>query len=464
MTPVPEITVVGGGITGLASAYYAKKFAAEAGINVQVSLYEASDRFGGKLITYYRDGFVFEGGPDSFLTAKPWAVQLAQELNVELIGTNDDRRNIYVLRAGVLHPVPDGLRLIVPVDGKALMRSEALSVEGRYRALSERFIPPRMEESDESMGAFIRRRFGAEMLEVFGEPMMAGIYVADADELSMQASFPRFIQMEREHGSLIEAMRKTKANRLAAAATHPAGDKTSMFMSPKGGLQAFIDAIVADLAASDNVTLYRNQPLDTVPNAGAVILTVSARDAANLLAASDAQAPQELIGLLSEIEYSTTATISVAYHTKDVDYSLNGFGFVVPKREATSLIACTWTSTKFDYRAADDHVVLRAFVGKAHAYKSDQELVALVNTEVETIMGISTMPVDAQVHRWIQGSPIFKVGHLARVSRMEALMPSGVFLAGASYRGVGLPDCVHQAQQAAEKALVSVTNSDAIRA
>lgn len=453
MTNKPTIHIVGAGITGLAAAYYADKYATEAGVDINIRLLEASERVGGKLITFYRDGFVFEGGPDSFLTAKPWALELALELDVELIGTNDEQRNIFILKEGILYPMPDGLRLIVPVNEEAFMETQALSVAGRKRALAERDIPPRQANGDESMGSFVRRRFGDEMLEVFGEPMMAGIYVANADELSMQASFPRFLKMEREHGSLIKAMQSAQLNREATSATHPAGDKTSMFMTPKGGLQALIDALYAYLQQRPNVDVQLNHKVDVAPipeEQSVTILTVPASSAANLVSADEHAELQQMLGV---IEYSTTATISVAYRKADVDHPLDGFGFVVPKSEPTPLIACTWTSTKFDHRTDDDYVVLRAFVGEADVDKVDAELVSLVNSEIKRIMGLDAMPVSSQVYRWHKGSPIFKVGHLDRVAEMEALCPPNLLLAGASYRGVGIPDCVHQAQQAARKAL-----------
>jgi len=462
---INQLIIIGGGITGLSAAYYADKYAREANIDYHITLLEASDRFGGKLITSYDGGFIVEGGPDSFLTSKPWAHDLAKELNLDLIGTNDQQRHIFVLKDSTLHRLPGGLRLVVPLDEDAFMQSNLLSAEGKRRILDEVNIPPRTDPSDESLGEFVRRRFGEEMLRVIGEPMMAGIYVADADQLSMQASFPQFAQIEREHGSLIRYMRGRRQQAQQAVLTSLTGDKTTMFVTPRRGLQALVDRLVDVLFESDTVDLHLHRPVSQVEHTDEGYF-VHLDGGANLLAAKQVilttpayatkeilrpNFDEELIRLLENIEYSTTATVSLAYHAEDITHPLNGFGFIVPHTEPTPLLASTWTSTKFDHRAPHDHILLRAFVGGEDVQRSDADINALVRGELQRLMGISSSPLWAKIFRWYRGSPLYRVGHLDRVSRMESLCPPGLYLAGSPYRGVGIPDCVHQAQQVAQK-------------
>ncbi len=460
-----RLVIVGGGIAGLATAYTAQQAAREQGLDVAITLVERDARLGGKIATDVTDGFVIEGGPDSFITQKPWAAQLCRELGLgdRLVGTNDAQRKTYVLRKGKLRAMPDGLMLIVPTRFLPFVTSDLLSWPGKLRMGLDLFLPRRTDEADESLADFIRRRLGREALAVLAEPLMAGIHVADAEVLSLRATFPRFIETERKYGSLTRGM---IAARKAAQAHAANGTKPSLFMTLRGGLRELVEALAGALTAADVLT--GRAVTGLVPEAGgyalhlddgrtlaadAVVLAVPAYASARLL--RDVQ--PELAALLDAVKYVSTATVSLGYDAADFEHPLDGFGFVVPRNEPTRLLACTWTSTKFPQRAAPGTVLLRAFVGGSRREDlvdlDDAALVALVREELRAIMGVTAAPTVTRVFRWRRANPQYEVGHLERVDRMEALCPPGILLTGSAYRGVGIPDCVRQGQEAARKAL-----------
>jgi oxygen-dependent protoporphyrinogen oxidase len=453
-----NVLIVGGGIAGLATAYRLHRDDPA----LQITLVERAPRLGGKIVTAEEDGFIIEGGPDSFLAQqKPWGLQLARELGLDerLLGTNDDRRGVYLLRRGKLRRMPDGLTLVVPTRFMPFALSPLISLIGKLRMALDLFIPPRRDSSDESLGDFIRRRLGREALEVLAEPMMAGIHVAEADRLSLQATFPRFIDIERKYGSLIKGM---LAARKARASAPPS--KTSMFVSMRAGMRELVSALedalvdveilsgrgVTDLErAGDGYTVHLDSGEQR--RADAVVLAIPAYAAADLVAPLN----PSLEDGLRAIRYVSTATVSLGFPRADVPHPLDGFGFVVPApaSEPCDLLACTWTSTKFDHRTPDESVLLRAFVGGPHRQQlleqDDTALIDTVRAELRRIMGIKAAPTVARVFRWQRANPQYDVGHLDRVSALEELCPPGLFLTGSAYRGVGIPDCVRQGTETA---------------
>lgn len=465
-----RLVVVGGGIAGLATAYYAQKSAHEAGIDVSITLVERDPALGGKIKTDTPDGFVIEGGPDSFITQKPWALQLCRELGLDdrLMGTNDAQHGVYILRDGRLRKMPDGMLLIVPTKFMPFVTSNLISWPGKIRMGMDLFIPRREDDSDESLADFIRRRLGQEALDVLAEPMMAGIHVSDAETLSLKATFPRFIDIEQKYGSLTRGMIAARKARVAAAngsGHNGSGKSTTVFMTLRNGLQELVaalrDAFHGELMTGRSVTDLRRegsgytlllddgQQLD----ADAVVLATPAFVSADLLRD---QHP-ELAGMLGAIRYVSTATVSLGFDASELGHPLNGFGFVIPRQEPTRLLACTWTSTKFVHRAQPGTALLRAFIGGPRRQElvdlDDESLVAVVREELRDILGITATPTVARVFRWQRGNPQYDVGHLEHVDQMEALCPPGVFLTGSAYRGVGLPDCVKQGQATAQRAI-----------
>jgi oxygen-dependent protoporphyrinogen oxidase len=468
-----HVTIIGGGIAGLATAYYLQQKSRERlpGASICYTLVDSEPRFGGKIITTGEADFVIEGGPDSFITQKPWGRQLCLDLGLadRLIPTNDDRRNMYVLHRGHLVPFPGGYRLTVPTEFIPFAQSRLISPLGKLRMGLDLVIPPRQDRGDESLASFIRRRLGREALDKIGAPIMAGIYVADPERLSIQSTFPMFVEMEREHGSLIKAMRAARQHPVDGR--HPNGQPPAMFNSLRGGMEelvvALVDALEGDLRPNWRVTGLRclspgfeitfdpagSPPLTT----DAVVLAVPAYVAAGLLSPLE----PELAGLLEQIRYVSSAAMSLGYRRADLrpQQKLDGFGFIIPKSENRQMLACTWSSTKLNHRSPADSVLLRVFVGgdgaEHLAERPDDALMALARAEIAATMGITATPVVQKLFRWIKGNPQYDVGHLERVERIERLAAAvpGLYLTGSAFRGIGIPDCVKGALNTVEQIL-----------
>jgi oxygen-dependent protoporphyrinogen oxidase len=484
---MPHVTIIGGGIAGLATAFYLQKKSREIGAAINYTLVESDSCFGGKITTDVVNEFVIEGGPDSFITQKPWGMQLCHDLGLtdRLIPTNDDRRNIYVLDKGKLVPFPGGYRLTVPTEFIPFVTSPLISPLGKLRMGLDWVIPPRRDKGDESLANFIRRRLGSEALDKIAGPIMAGIYVADPERLSLQSTFPMFAEMEQKYGSLIKAMRASKQASASGNAHHNTSGQQSavggrfqaMFTSLRGGMGELVEALVAQLEGdlrpgcrvSDlrylspgfEVLLDSQSSGATHPasersasplgfKTDAVVLAVPAYNAAALVEPIEPQ----LAAQLKKIRYVSTATVSLGYHCADLppDYGLNGFGFMIPKSEKRPILACTWSSTKFDHRAPADGVLVRLFIGgdgQDHLVDSlsDAELIDLARTEFASIMDLPVEPAVQRVFRWTKGNPQYDVGHLDRVMEMEQLAAKipGLYLTGSAFRGIGIPDCVKSA-------------------
>ena len=468
-----HVVVVGGGIAGLSTAWYLQKQAEEKGLDLHYTVLERSSQWGGKILTEQVDGFgeqpfIVEGGPDSFLTQKPWALQMARELGLEerLLGTNDDQRKVYVLHKGRPTPLPDGVLLIVPTKIKPFALSPLISPLGKLRMGLDLFIRPKMDGEDETLADFITRRLGSEALDKIAEPLMSGIYNAEAERQSLMATFPRFRALEEKHGSLIKGMlasRKAHGSRTGAeAGGGPPKRPLSMFVSLRNGMEELVQALpgklTGDLRLETSVTELR--VVDERPclklndgrrlSADAVVLAIPAYCAAGLI--KDI-APEAAAGL-DAIRYVSTGTISLAFRSQDVDLP-EGFGLVIPRSEKRLINAVTLTSTKFDRRAPAGHVLLRVFFGGSRRPEmmdvDDDQLIALVLSELNAVLGLDAQPLFCRIYRWPRANPQYDVGHLDRVAAIEEGLPAGLYLTGSPYRGIGIPDCVHQGQQTAEQ-------------
>lgn len=504
--------VIGGGIAGLATAYRMQQLARAANRPLRITLIEREPRLGGKIITDRSNRFIIEGGPDSFITQKPAALALCRELGLEdrVVGTNDAHKAVFVLNRGRLVPLPDGVLLVVPTQFLPFVLSPLISPLGKLRMGLDLVIRrPRTLAgptgcSDESLASFIRRRLGQEALEKIAEPLMAGIHVADPERLSLQATFPRFAEIERRYGSLIRGMLAARKQRSSSGLRRgrPAGEqssgpegllppsskvKTTVFMTLQGGLMEMVETLAARLDAAEVLTgrrvtrltplpfesrqAERGRPRSEAPfpgtgwaldwegggttSADAVVLAVPAFLAADLV--QDLEPPLALA--LREIRYVTTATVSLAYRREEFQHPLNGFGFVVPTPEGRRILACTWTSSKFPHRVPWGYVLLRCFIGGAQqealAEQEDAALEALAREEIRHIMGMTAMPVLSWVYHWPRGNPQYDVGHLDRVAKMEAMAARhpGLFLTGSAFRGLGLPDCIAQGDATARQVM-----------
>lgn len=470
MSSPRHIAIVGGGVTGLSAAYFLQKKAQESGAPVQLTLVESSNRIGGKIVTERHNEFIFEGGPDSFVTDKPWGLELAHELGLgdQLIPSNQEKRKIYILNRGRLVEFPSGFRLTIPTEIWPFVKTPLISWPGKIRMGFDLFAAARQEDTDESLAQFIRRRLGAEALAKFAAPLMAGIFTADAEKLSMKAAFPTFLAMEKKHRSLLLAARAAKKNPppRRAGGIRPAGD--AMFNSFKRGMSTLTDELAkrftGDLRLETRVTsIARNGSRYTLlldgANAGvieadAVILAAPAYACAKMVANLHAGLAEQL----RAIRYVSTASIALSYFQNDIPSTrpLDGYGVVIPATENRRINACTWTSTKFRHRAPPGTVLLRSFVGghrdEEAAGLPDAELIAIVRKEYEELFHITTEPMHARIFRWPRGNVQYDVGHLDRVAEIEktaAELP-GLQFAGCAFRGIGIPDCIRSAKEAVE--------------
>ncbi len=460
-----RLVTVGGGIAGLTAAHRAVEISRERGTALELTVLEARDRLGGTIETEHAGGFLVETGPDSFLSEKPWGLALCRRIGLEsrLVGTDDRFRRVFVWFGKRLHPVPDGFQLLAPTRLTPFVTSSLFSWPGKLRMALD-VILPRGGGGDESLGAFVRRRLGREALERIAQPLVAGIYTADPDELSLLATMPRFVELERRERSLIVGL--WKASRKAPAAS-TSGARWSLFVSLAGGMGELIAALASRLP-SDAVRLKHRvggierrgvQWRVTTEEAGAidadaVIVATETHAASRLLRYVD----PPLATMLETIPYASSATVSLGYRRADVPHPLDGFGFVVPRAEHRDLLACTFSSVKYPGRAPERHVLIRCFVGgalnAAALERSDDEIVERVRRELGEALGITAAPMLTRVARHPASMPQYAVGHLTTVETIERRLAAipGLLLAGGGYRGVGIADCVRSGEAAADAA------------
>ncbi|QMV44538.1 protoporphyrinogen oxidase [Cohnella cholangitidis] len=465
---VRKIVVLGGGITGLSAAYYAKKKFEEERIPVEITILEKSDRLGGKIRTLHRDGFTIEKGPDSFLARKLPIIDLTRELGLEdeLVATNPNAKTNYILRKGMLHPMPLGLVLGIPTAVTPFMKTRLISPAGKLRAALDFVLPRRKDEGDESLGGFIERRLGKEVLDNITEPLLAGIYAGDTQQLSMYATFPQFKQLEKKHRSLILGMLAGKKNPPQTSEL-PDIAKRSMFLTYKGGLVTLVDRLTDRLHPVRIFTGHGVMQLKredrqyrlTLDNgtdihADGLIMAIPAFEAAKLLMESPV-----MYGL-GRIQYVSVANIALAYKKEHIRYPLNGSGFVVPRKEGRMITACTWSSSKWLHAAPPGAVLLRTYVGRSGAQEwvglTDEELIDGVREDLRLTMGISGEPLFSEITRCHRSMPQYPVGHPDQLKKWRTYLAEnkpGLILCGAGYGGVGIPDCVDQGKKAAEQML-----------
>jgi len=460
----PRIIVVGGGIAGLAAAHRVIERSRAEQRPVDLLLLEARQRLGGSIGTERIDGFVIESGPDSFISEKPWALKLCERIGFtdRLVRTRDQDRRTYVVHGGKLHMLPDGFLLLAPTQFWPLITTRLFTWPGKMRMALDLVLPRGPERRDESLGSFVTRRLGREALERVAQPLVGGIYTADPDDLSLAATMPRFLEMERRSRSIIWTM-WSQIRRTSAAARSTSGARWSLFVSADNGMQSLTDAIAATLPEG---SVRLGTPVEPIVRDGvwrvragneeicadALILATPAHHAARSLANLDPGLSAEL----REIPYASSATVSLAYREDQIPQKLNGFGFVVPLIEARSIVACTYSSIKYPGRAPAGHVLMRAFVGGALQqdlyHQDDAAMARSVRSELRDLLGITGEPVLTRIHRHANAMPQYRVGHLDRMTRIDAAVARHrtLGLAGNAYRGVGIPDCIHSGEMAAD--------------
>ncbi len=459
-----RVLIAGGGITGLSAAYNLQKKARAAGVNPEILLVERDERLGGKTQTEIIDGMVIETAPDSFVTTKPWMRELCQELGLPIVPTNPKCTRTYIYHRGQMEALPVGMQMMIPTEVWPFLKTRLISPLGKLRAGMEPFVPIRRTDEDESIGSFVSRRFGREILENLAGPLMGGIYGGGYDEISLKSTFPMFLKMEREQGSLLLAAQKQKKAR-AAKPKGPTGFST--FMTVPTGLK---DAVAALVKACDGVKFLtgtgltklekrENGYVATLTNgdvveADAVVLATPA------WAASELVKPEfpEIATELDNIEYGSSVVVALGYNRADINHPLDASGFQVPIQENIELKASTWVSSKWEHAAPPDKALLRCFLGRAGGkdwtLESDEAILSAVFEGLKQTMNLTAKPTVTRIFRWRRAMAQYKVGHLDRMDYLDKLVSSkapGLYLAGAAYRGVGLPDCVREGAGAADK-------------
>ncbi len=464
-----RVAVIGGGISGLAAAYRLSELARTREFPLEVTLFEAGARVGGPLETVRREGLVMETGADAFLSEKPEALALAERIGLggRLVRTREALRRTLVVRAGRLVEVPEGFALMAPTYLGPVLLSPLFSLKGKLRMLLEPLLPRRRADGDESLAAFVTRRLGVEVLERVAQPLAAGIYTGDPYHLSVAATMPRFVEMERRYGSVILGLRA--AARQAAEKRGVSGARWSLFVSLAGGMGELVEALRERLGATLRVgaevqelrregVRWRIAVGGEALTADAVICTVPAYAAARLL---EPVAPV-LAAELRPVRYASAVVINLAYAAAALPALPSGFGFVVPAIERRKIIAGSFSSLKFAGRAPAGIVLLRVFLGgalQAHLAELDEAaLVAAAREELSALLGITAAPQVIEVRRWPEAMPQYAVGHRHRVASIRKRLTEvpGLFLAGAYLDGVGIPDCVRQGEAAAGAALAAV--------
>ena len=458
-----KTVIIGGGISGLAAAYYLQEIAGE---NADFMLLESSPRLGGKITSDASGGFLVEGGPDSFLTQKSATLDLCRTLGLgdQLMGSNQTATpSTYIYSKGRLHPMPEGMMLMAPTMILPILRSHLISWPGKIRMGMEVFVRPGPKDVDESLAGFVRRRLGSELLDKIAGPLMAGIHAGDPERLSLRSTFPMFADMEQASGSLVLGMMRRKKAQAGKpiSAKHP-----SMFTTLSGGLQQLPDALVRHIHPRH---LRVNCSVQSLASEGRqyrlvlddgssiladnIVFTTPAYITASIVQHFD----PVLADRLRSIRYVSTATVSLGFQRSELSCPLNGFGFIVPASEGRRINACSWSSTKFSHRAPDDCVLMRVFVGGAlaeHLAEQDEAaLIELARQELREIMGITATPVLAKAYRWHRSNPQYEVGHRELLAEIDNAADShpGLYLAGAAYRGSGIPDCIQSGLNTALK-------------
>ena len=454
--------VIGGGITGLTTAYRLQREAAQRNIPLDVTLLEATGRVGGVIQTEHRDGFRIEHGPDAFISTKPAAKHLCEELGIadQFIGTNLKVRRSFVVRKGTLHPVPEGFYMMAPGALKPFLKTPLFSWRGKLRMAFDLFIPRRERDIDEAVAHFVRRRLGTEAFTRMAQPMIGGIYTSDAENLSLKATFPRFLEMEKTHGSIIKALRAQK-KQATETSRDTSGPRYSLFLSFKSGMQTLIDTLADRLADSIRLNT-RVEHIQQAVNRTGWRVALSTGETLNselLCIALPAVQTSALVQRISnplatklnEIPYASSATVNLAFRRTDIGHPLDGMGFVVPATENLSLIGCSFSSVKFEHRAPEDHILLRAFVGEPTAKNAEADLIQLCQADLTPLLGIENPPLFATVSKHTQAMAQYQVGHQDVVADIERLTRElkGLALAGNGYHGIGIPDCIRSGENAA---------------
>lgn len=451
----PSYAIIGGGLSGLTSAFYLRKKLPDAVITV----FESSPRLGGVLQTFRQGDFLIEASADMFVTQPSAAMDLCNELGIQeqLLETQPVQERAFIGLDEKIHPVPKGLSMMVPTLQQPILDCEFLSPEGKTRYLAEDKIAPATTQDDESLRSFAVRRFGTEAYEKIIQPMVSGIYTADPEKLSMQATMQRFVNMERQHGSLITATEVDQS----ADDRQASGARYAMFRSPKTGMESLITALINATPEIEFKT--KTHVTDISPDRhgwrvderafSGVILATPAHAAATMMLETD----PELANTLSGITTASSAIVVMGINRKSIKRNFEGFGIIYPHVDNGQVIAISFSSNKFAGRCNDDQLLIRCFVGGAMQSElvdlDDESLIEIAKKQLTRSLGFDNETIFTSVHRWKNCMPQYHLGHLDRVAKIERLVAqhAGLEIAGNSYWGVGIPACIASGKSAAHR-------------
>lgn len=467
--------IVGGGITGLAAAHRLVELKRQASVDLGITLLEASERIGGVFGTEQIGDYTIECGADSFITNKPGGIDLAVRLGMQdrLITTNEHFRRSLILHRGKPVETPVGFNLLAPAKIWPMVTTPLLSMKGKLRAAQELFIRKKSTNDDESLADFVRRRFGTEMLDRIVQPMVGGIYTSDPERLSLMATLPRFLELEKTYGSLIRGMRQSAKESVKQEAA--SGARYGLFVTPRSGMQDLLTTLLAAIQTDVEIRFgAKAKSVDTTPTglsvqfssgeplaADGVVLALPSFQSAELLRRFDAT----LAAGLDEIEYASSAIVVSGHKLSDISHPLNAFGLVIPHCEGRRILAVSFLNRKFPGRAPGDRAILRTFVGGAmqpeEFDRTDDEIAETVLSELHDILGVHGEPDFVRIARYPRGMPQYTVGHLERVSRIQSLASQydRIALAGNAFTGVGIPDCVQSGELAANSIWKNIIKS-----
>ena len=455
-----KVVIIGGGISGLSTAYYLAKGGAAS------TILESRARLGGVIQTERVEGCTLEAGPDSFLSIKPAALELIADLGLssEVIGSNDHLRVTFVRKNGRLVPLPDGLMMMVPTKILPLITTGLLGWGTKLRMGLEWFRAPKPKPGDESVAEFVEEHYGPEAVDYLAEPLLSGIYGGNPSELSVRSVLPRFVELAERYGSLtrgVLAERAKAAQRRTQAAPPP------LFRTLKGGLGQVVDAVAEAIQGKTEVRRGRAETVERAASGFRVKMDGDWLEADRLVVACEAHSGSALLGavdaraaeLLGMVPYSSSMTVALGFDAADFAKLPEGFGFLVPKKERRRLVACTWVGTKFSYRVPEGKIVARCFLGGMEdagvLAERDDAIIAAVTAELREIAGITARPRFSRIARWPRSMAQYSVGHGQRVEELEARVAGirGLYLAGNAYSGIGIPDCIRMGKMAAERIL-----------
>lgn len=448
---MPSHVVIGGGITGLAACWYLAK------AGHRPLLIEKEPRVGGVIRTDHVEGCLVEGGPDSFLAAKPAAMELIKELGLEheVISSNDAQRVTCIVKDGRLVPMPDGLMMMVPTQIMPMVKSPLFSWATKIRMGLEYFRSPNPNPPERSVAQLVREHYGQEAVDYLAEPLLAGVYGGDPEHLSADAVLEMFVSMEKKYGSLTKGTLAARAERLKQS---KGGPPAPLFRTLKGGMEQLTNAILVQLSGKmdryqDEVTALRKSNFgyelqlrkDKVYT-DHVFVCCPANAASKFLAPVD----PALAELLATVKYNSSVTLALGYEQADVEGKITGHGFLVPNVERKRMAACTYVKHKFDHRVPPAKAVLRCFLGHAAYDVPEADLIRDCRAELESLIGLKAVPLFTRVSRWNGAMAQYGLGHKARVAQMKQLAAAhpGLFLAGNAYEGIGIPDCIRGAKTA----------------